>query len=170
MEKELTVVNVPESRDYELLLKVRKRVNSPSIKNRKIKNNGNVSVGEVLENPSMANSKRLKITHKLLEDAYSKLRILVEDKNVDANSIAIIAAYALQISNEMLNTNKSYKIELTMSILRKLIDEEIISNEQKIILNMALETIVPSLINTIDGLPNLLSKVFKKIKSCICKK
>ena len=170
MEKELTVMNAPESQDDEIILNVIKKVNSASIKNRQIKNNKNVSVGEVLENPSMANSKRLKITHKLLEDAYGKLRILIQDKNVDSNSIAIIAAYALQISNEMLNTNKSYKIELTMSILRKLIDEEIISNEQKILLNMALETIVPSLINTIDGLPNLLSKIFKKIKSCICKK
>lgn len=170
MEKELTVVDTPDSQGDEIISKVIKRVNSSSIKNRKIKNNKNVSVGEVLENPSMANSKKLKITHKLLEDAYSKLRIVVKDKNVDANSIAIISAYALQISNEMLNTNKSYKIELTMSILRKLIDEEIISNEQKIILNMALETIVPSLIDTIDGLPSLLSGIMKKLKKCICKK
>ena len=166
----MTFTGTPRFPDDKIALKVIDSVNAGSLRNKHIKDNKNVSVGEVLKNPSIANSKRLKITHTLLGEAYSTLRNLVRDKNVDANNIAIIAAYALQISNEMLTTNKSYKIELTMIILRKLIDEEITNNDQKIILNMALESIVPSLMTTIDGLPNLLSRIFKKIKSCIRKK
>ena len=67
----------------------------------------------------------------------------------------------------MLNTTKTYKVELSLAIIRKLIDDEVEDKNQRMMLHMLAETTVPSLINTIQGLHNLLSKLFAKCKCCV---
>jgi hypothetical protein len=123
--------------------------------------------GDVLSNPcTVISGKKIKITHQMIDEAYQKLQTVIQGKKVDAESVAIIVAYALQISNAMLNTSKTYKVELALSIIRKLIDEEVDVPDQRVILHMLVESTVPSLINTIQGLPGLLSKLFAKCRCC----
>jgi len=124
--------------------------------------------GGVLNNPgTVVSGKKIKITQQMIEAAYQKLRTVIQGKKMDAESVAIIAAYALQIANEMLSTSKTYKIELALAIIRKLIDDEVDDPDQRVMLHMLVESTVPSLINTIQGLPSLLSKLFAK---CCCSK
>lgn len=123
--------------------------------------------GDVLGNHSIfVSGKKIKITHQMIEIAYQKLRTVTRDKKVGAESIAIIAAYSLQIANEMICTSKTYKVELALAIIRKLIDEEIDDLDQRVMLHMLVESTVPSLINTIQGLPSLLFKLFAKYRCC----
>jgi len=124
--------------------------------------------GGVLNNPgTVVSGKKIKITQQMIEAAYQKLRTVIQGKKMDAESVAIIAAYALQIANEMLSTSKTYKVELALAIIRKLIDDEVDDPDQRVMLHMLVESTVPSLINTIQGLPSLLSKLFAK---CCCSK
>lgn len=124
--------------------------------------------GDVLKNPStVVSGKKIKITQQMIEAAYRKLRAIIKGKKVDAESVAIIVAYALQIANEMLSTSKTYKVELALAIIRKLIDDEVEDPDQKVMLHMLVENTVPSLINTIQGLPGMMSRLFAK---CSCYK
>jgi hypothetical protein len=119
--------------------------------------------GDVLNNPGMVFSgKKIKITRQMIEDAYQKLLIVTRRKKVDAKSIVIVAAYALQISNEMLITSKTYKVELALAIIRKLIDDDVDDLDQRTVLHMLVESTVPRLINTIQGLPSMPSRLFTK--------
>jgi hypothetical protein len=127
-----------------------------------------VTGGDVLNKHKMVFSgKKIKITHQMINAAYQKLLIITQGRIVDADSVTIMAAYALQISNEMLSTSKTYKVELALAIIRKLIDDEVYDPDQRIVLHMLVESIMPSLINTIQGLPSLMSKLFTK---CCCSK
>ena len=124
--------------------------------------------GAVLNSPgTIVSGKKIKITQQMIEVAYQKLRTVIQGKKMDAESVAIIAAYALQIANEMLSASKTYKIEMALAIIRKLIDDEVNDPDQRVMLHMLVESTVPSLINTIQGLPSLLSKLFAK---CCCSK
>jgi hypothetical protein len=124
--------------------------------------------GGVLNNPgTVVSGKKIKITQQMIEAAYHKLRTVIQGKKMDTESVAIIVAYALQIANEMLSTSKTYKVELALAIIRKLIDDEVDDPDQRVMMHMLVESTVPSLINTIQGLPSLLSKLFAK---CCCSK
>ena len=119
---------------------------------------GQMPRSDVLNNTEViGNGKKIKITQQLIENAYKKLRVIVVDKKINAENMVLIAAYALQIANEMLTTSKTYKVELTLAILRKLIDDDVEDDEQKMILHMLVESTVPSLINTLDDLPSIMS-------------
>jgi hypothetical protein len=124
--------------------------------------------GGVLNNPgTVVSGKKIKITQQMIEAAYQKLRTVIQGKKMDAESVAITVAYALQIANEMISTSKTYKVELALAIIRKLIDDEVDDPDQRVMMHMLVESTVPSLINTIQGLPSLLSKLFAK---CCCSK
>jgi hypothetical protein len=123
--------------------------------------------GALIDNPNIkVSGKKIKITQLMIEAAYKKLLIVIDNNEVDTESVAIIVAYALQISNEMLNTSKTYKVELTLAIMRKLIDDEVKDPDKRVILHMLVESTLPSLIDTIQGLPSLLSKMFSKCRCC----
>lgn len=125
-----------------------------------------VKGADVLKGPTtVVNGKKIKITQQMIEAAYKKLKKVIKDKPSTEN-IAIIVAYALQISNEMLTTSKTYKIELALAILRKLVDEEVDNAETRVMIHMLIETTVPTLINTISGLPSLFAKLCAKCKCC----
>jgi len=114
------------------------------------------------------NGKSIKITQEMIETAYNKLKMIVSGEKITTINIGIIVMYALQIANEMLVTNKNYKVELAIAILRKLIDSEIPDLEERKILNQLVEFTIPTLIDTISGLPNILSRIWSKCK-CTCK-
>ena len=116
------------------------------------------------------NAKSIKITYSMIEEAYKKLKTIVNGRNLDITEIAVIVVYALQISNHMLSTNKNYKVELAVSIVRKLIDDEIQDPGKRVILHELVESSIPVLISTIDGLPGLVTKIFNKLKSCLSSK
>lgn len=125
--------------------------------------------GAILRDPgSVISTKKIKITQQMIEVAYQKLRTVMQGNTVDAESVAIIVAYSLQIANEMLSTSKTYKVELALAIIRKLIDDEIDDQDQRVMMHMIVESTVPRLINTIHGLPSLFSKLFAKCQ-CIKK-
>lgn len=157
------LVGVPK--DDKVIAKVVARVKEIQVG---ITNDGKKVPGaDVLKSSgTVVNGKKIKITQKMIEDAYLKLRTVIEDRKVDAESVTIIVAYALQIANEMLSTSKTYKVELALAIIRKLIEEEVEDIDQRMMLHMLVETTLPSLINTIQGLPGLLSKLFAKCKCC----
>ena len=127
--------------------------------------NGVTTRSTIKSSNIIVSGKKIKITQQIIEAAYQKLRVVIKDKKVDAGSVVIIAAYALQIANEMIITSKTYKVELALAIIRKLIDAEVEDPDQKVMLYMLVESTVPSLIDTIQGLPNFLSKLFAK---CCC--
>ena len=124
--------------------------------------------GDIFNRPgTVVSGKKIKITQQMIEAAYQKLRTGIQDKKVDSeNAIIFIAAYALQIANEMLSTSKTYKVELALVIIRKLIEDDVDDPDQRVMLHMLVESTVPSLINTIQGLPSLLSKLFAKCRCC----
>jgi hypothetical protein len=111
---------------------------------------------------AVMNGKRIKITHLMIESAYKKLRVFIDTRKVDAESIATIAAYALQISNDMLNTSKTYKVELALAIIRKLVDDEVEDSDQRVIIHMLIESTMPELIKNIPG---MISKLFSCCKT-----
>ena len=83
----------------------------------------------------------------------------------------VIVAYALQLSNEMLNTSKTYKVELALAIVRKLIDSEVKDHGQRAVIHVLVESAVPTLLNTIEGMPNILNRLFTVCKCLFkCKK
>lgn len=116
--------------------------------------------------PDINNGKSIKITQEMIETAYDKLKRIISGEKVTIINIGIIVAYALQIANEMLITNKNYKVELALAILRKLIDSEISDPTEQQILHQLVEFTIPTLIDTIDGLPSLLSRIWSKCKCC----
>ena len=116
-------------------------------------------VDEMQYSPLVVSGKKIKITQQMIECSYQKLRSIMNGKKVDTQSVVSIVAYALQIANEMLRTSKTYKIELALAIIRKLIDDELdVADQQRMVLHMLVESAVPTLIDTIDGLPSLFSK------------
>jgi hypothetical protein len=117
---------------------------------------------------SIVNGKKIKITQQMIESTYGKLRVIIKDMVVDVDNIGIIVGYALQISNGSLISSKVYKIELALCIIRKLIDECVVDLGMRRILHAMVESIVPELINTIQGLPNILSKIWANCKCCSC--
>ena len=107
----------------------------------------------------VVHNKKVKITQRIINDSYARLRVLVAGEEITAGSIAVLVAYAMQLSNEMLDTNKQHKIELALAILRKLIDDEVDDIAENATLHMLVETMVPSLVNTLSKLPNLFAKL-----------
>lgn len=138
-------------------------MNDPVIKNAITKVNSLAL--EIKEKSQPLNSKKIKITHEMIELAYSKLKVIIKDKPTVEN-ITILVAYAMQISNGLLDTSKTYKVELALAILRKLVDEEIDDIQTRVMLHMLIETAIPSLMNSISGLPGLFSRICKKLKCC----
>jgi len=114
--------------------------------------------------PSL-NGKNIKITQQLIMDAYKRLHTILEGKEVTAGNIAVIMAYALQISNKMLTTNKTYKVELTLAMVRKLIDNKVKDPDENMALHMLVESTLPSLLDTIDDLPGLIESLFSCCRS-----
>lgn len=113
---------------------------------------------ESLINKPISAAKSLKVTQSMADDAYIKLCYLVGDTPINEKNMILIITYSLQLANEMLNTSKVYKIELATMILRRLINENIENTNSRILLHNLIEVTIPNLINTIDGLPNVLKK------------
>lgn len=129
-------------------------------------NGGTVPGSDVLSaNKTVVSGKKIKITQRIIGLAYKKLRVIIDDTQVNTESVVFIAVCALQISNEMLITSKTYKVELALAIIRKLIDDEVKDPVQRAMLHMLVESTIPSLIDTIHGLPSMLSKFFSCCKS-----
>ena len=95
----------------------------------------------------LVHGKKIKITNQLIEIAYQKLRSAIEDKDVTPANMVLIVTCALQISNNLINMSTTYKVELALAILRKLIDNTNMSNpNDKMLLHLLVETTVPGLI------------------------
>ena len=60
--------------------------------------------------------KHVKVTQQLIDNAYVKLQSIVDNSNIKSSNMAVIVAYALQISNKLVNYNKTYKIEKLKAI------------------------------------------------------
>jgi hypothetical protein len=118
---------------------------------------------DMLIKTSVSN-KRVKVTQIMIESAYKKLRIIVANKEVTVDTATVIVAYAMQISNEMLNTSKTYKVELALAIIRKLIDDEVCDPGHRAVIHMIVETSVSHFMKTIEGLPSLWSRLVKCCK------
>lgn len=114
----------------------------------------------VMNSPAVISSKKIKVTQQIIESAYKKLKEIVKDDKPNVDNIVVTVAYAMQISNEMITTSKTYKVELALSILRKLIDSEIDDPTQRAVLHMLIESTIPALIDTISGLPGMVSRAF----------
>jgi hypothetical protein len=128
--------------------------------------NGNLTkTAKVLANvPGVAvTNKKIKITHQLMEDTYKKFRELIGDKKIDSNNVALMVAYSLQLANELANTDKTFKVELALYVIRKTIDDQLPDNDMRKMLHMLVEETVPLLIETISNSKTL----FKKF--CCCK-
>jgi hypothetical protein len=121
---------------------------------------------DVLSSTPVISGKKVKITQQIIEDSYKRLRVLISGKKVNAASITILVAYAMQLSDEMLSTDKRFKIELALIMLRKLIDDEVDDIVERVTLHLLVETTVPTLISTIHGLPGMLERLFKKCGCC----
>lgn len=156
----IKISNIKEPQMSELPIE---EMNDPVIKNAITKVNSLAL--EIKEKSQPLNSKKIKITHEMIELAYSKLKVIIKDKPTVEN-ITILVAYAMQISNGLLDTSKTYKVELALAILRKLVDEEIDDIQTRVMLHMLIETAIPSLMNSISGLPGLFSRICKKLKCC----
>jgi hypothetical protein len=126
-----------------------------------IRGAGKSKASKVLINGPGKNAKRIKITENIINNAYRKLESIV-DGDITIENISTISAYAMQISNEVLKTSKTYKVELSLAILRKLINEKVGDSTHRMMLHMLVEATLPSLINTINGLPNKLFRTFSK--------
>jgi hypothetical protein len=116
----------------------------------------------------VVDGKKIKITQQMIESAYGELLEITSGIVVDEENIFIIVEYALQISNERLIASKTYKIELALCIIRKLIDGCVEDLDRRRVLHVMVESIVPNLINTIQGLPSILSKIWTNCKCCTC--
>lgn len=110
--------------------------------------------------------KRIKITQQLIDEAYGKLRVIVNNKKVSTKNIAVMIAYAMQLANEMLQTSKTYKVELALAIIRQLINDEVSDPNTRAVIHSLVEITVPHLLSSIDDLPNLI----QKLQCCCCKK
>lgn len=106
--------------------------------------------------------KRVKITHQMIEDCYKQLRRLVEGEKINAATITAIVGCAMQLADDQLHAGKQYKIELSLAILRKLIDEEVGDDAENIALHMLVETTVPVLM----AMPSKSSGVFARLCAC----
>ena len=116
-------------------------------------------------NQPITTKKNIKITQRLIEEAYAKLRGIVQNKTVGQKNITIMIAYAMQIANEMLVTSKVYKVELTLAIIRQLINDEVHDPSVRMILHSIVEVTVPHLIGSIDDLPGFIQKYLCCTKS-----
>lgn len=117
----------------------------------------------VLNKPIKKN-KKVKVTHQMIEDAYNKLRVIIQNKNVNEGNIVVMIAYAMQLSDGMLNTSKVYKAELALTIIRKLVDDEVNDPRVRAILHNIIDVTVPHLLNSIEDLPGLIKKYL-----CCCR-
>lgn len=127
--------------------------------------NGNMTKpAKVLANaPGNAiSNKKIKITHQIMQDAYDKFKLMIGDKKVDTENVALMAGYALQLANQLANTDKTFKVELALYIIRKTIDDQMEDSELRKHIHMLVESTVPLLIETIDN----SKSIFKKLCCC----
>ena len=124
--------------------------------------------GLVLVDPSTAaGGKSVVLTHYKIKSAYKKLVAATNNKTPTTNNIAFSVACAMLIANELGDVKKVYKVELALSILRKLINENIKNEELKELLHIMTESLVPSLLALVDELPGALASFIKKCKCCV---
>jgi hypothetical protein len=107
-------------------------------------------------------NKKVKITQQIIEESYNKLKVIIDDREVNAATITILVTYAVHLSNELLDANKQYKIELTLAMLRKLIDDKVENPAERMAMHMMVESTVPAFISSISGLPNVFKRILKK--------
>lgn len=118
----------------------------------------------------ISNTKSVKITQRLIDDAYKQFKSLIKNKTFNFNSakdMALFTMYALQLSMEIIKADKQYRVELALSVLRKYISEHVESPEAEIA-NTLIEAAVPTLIDTMETVTEQLPNLFKKLTSC-CK-
>ena len=108
-----------------------------------------VNQQQVLDcNRRMVSGKKIKITQRIINDAYSKLCAIVCDEKINEHTINTFVICALHVSNEMITSSKKYKIELALSILRKAVDEKVCINKNTE-MHMLIESTVPVYIDNI---------------------
>ena len=115
----------------------------------------------------VVNGKKIKITHGIIVLAYEKLRKIFDDdiKKLSNKNISDIIVHALNISDGLVITSKSYKVELSLIIIRKLIDEEVKNSDQNTILHMIVESSMPNLISLHMIHCNIIYRLLSK---CTC--
>tara|TARA_B110000444_G_C18553109_1_gene461219 strand:- start:175 stop:552 length:378 start_codon:yes stop_codon:yes gene_type:complete len=99
--------------------------------------------------------KSVKINYQIITIAFNKLEKVIDEKTkLTASSVSVFVMMAFNIVNEILMaTDKKYKIELVLIIMRKLIDKVIKNKDEVVLLNTVLDTTVPALINSMGLKP-----------------
>ena len=105
-------------------------------------------------------SKNVKITYDLINSAYTQLITTIDTNNINTITIIEIIKKTMLISEEMLITSKTYKVELTLFVLRKLIDKHI-DFPNNDVLNSIIEYTVPTMMNLLTS-----RNIFKRCFSC----
>ncbi len=139
-----------------IVLTVRTKVSK--IKNSLASDQKTLPGAMLLADPTSQRGRSVKVTKKTIESAYGKLLTVTDGKKPSRQNIAVSVLAAMQIANEMLNTSKTYKVELALSIIRKLIDEKISDPLLNDVLHAVAESLIPGLLETIDDLPGFFSK------------
>lgn len=109
--------------------------------------------------------KKVKITYQIVEDAYKKLRDITSGESINVGAVVGLVKSSMKISNDMLNTDKQYKIELTLILLRKLIDDSACDVAERATLHLLIESTVPKFINLVSG-SSLFRRLMKKCGCC----
>jgi hypothetical protein len=113
-----------------------------------------------------ANAKKVKVTAKMIKDAYKKLDEMIDGEDVNAATIGRICYYAYKIVDNMYDIKKKYKVQIVSNILRAVIDGKVDDESTQEVLYGVVDVTLPLLFSGAEQAKKCLGKLFAKCCSC----